>query len=260
MLALLAILGFELGYHRDLSATASAGFSKDARRIIVNANLFVDVKSAVGLLLRRKSSPVYDQHFDDCFSLADHRQRWSETEHRIVGTHTLDSAAPSVMELARRLGSAHHSGQDYYAHSNHVEHLSMNGEVEPVTHSEIMTEARFTTIRTRWQTVGLMSGAYFEQPPDIGSVELHHRTLNKDKPLIRGEYIYDGRLDRSTMHDRALACASRESERLNSLAAEHHPEAFKALATYRSGLGERMLEIIKYWFARSAATISGHWR
>ena len=256
-----ALLGFELGYHRDLSRAAAGGFSRDAQRLIVNANLYVDVKSVVTLLLRRKRSPLYRQHFDDCFNLGDHLVRWRETEERLSDTAELGSSPAEVKELAQRLGSVHHSGQDYYAHSDHVEHLSLSCDpFQPATHAETTTESRFEPVRTRWRTDGLKSGAYFEAAPIVGDIELHHRTLNTDRPNRRGEYLYAGALDRSEMHRRAMACATRETERLNDLAAEYHSTAFAGLSTYRSGLGERLVQAVKYGFAVAAAAFSGHWR
>lgn len=260
MFVLLTVFGFELGYHRDLSTTAASGFSTDARRLLVNANLYVDVKSAVALLLRRASSPLYRQHFDDCFNLGDHLVRWRETEDRLGGAPELGSGRAAVKELVRRLGSAHHSGQDFYAHSDHVEHLALSGVAVAATHDEAMSEPDLESVRNRWRTEGLKSGAYFQEPPQTSAAELHHRTLNKDKPLIRGHYLYEGRLDRTEMHRRAMACAARESDRLNKLAEARHPVAFRALATYRSGPAERLVEKIKYGFAVTAGILSGHWR
>ena len=118
----LAALGrsvFELGYHRDLSRDSVSDLSADARRLIVNANLFVDIRSALALIFRRRHSRLSRMHFDDCFGSASFSERWSEVERMIVDPETLTPKA-----LARRLGEALHSGQDYYAHSNHVEQVT----------------------------------------------------------------------------------------------------------------------------------------
>ena len=149
-------LGFELGYHRDLTSRASASFSPDARRLVINANLYVDMKTAAALLFRRRSSPLYRQHFDDCMSLEDHISRWHETEERLIGAAQLGSSRSDTRELAIRRGGGKKYGQDYYAHSNHVELLAMNGESKPATHADVMNEKRIESVRTAWRRAGLM--------------------------------------------------------------------------------------------------------
>lgn len=268
VLAMLARSSFELGYHRDLSREATTELSADARRLIINANLFVDIRSALLGLARRRHHSLSRKHFDDCFGWSAFRQRWRETEGPL-----LDGSASSPERLARAIGEALHTGQDYYAHSNHVESLTAHHPkaFRPVTYETVMTDPGWAALKEQWAAdtsgnvaTSLLSGAYFTVPPCVADdrgepQELHHRTLHKDQPNVRGQYLYRD-FDRTAMHFRARACASLESERLMRLADQAHPEEFSALRRYQSSPGERLWETIRYWFAIGAGMAAGHWR
>lgn len=259
---------FELGYHRDLSRRALHHLSRDARRLAVNANLFVDIRTACALLLRRRRDRLMRMHFDDCFSWSAFVERWRDVDNRLAELET-----PSPGELARALGEALHSGQDYYAHSNHVELVT---EVEPsafrpVTYHTVMESPEWRQLFDTWTVdrsgdvhTSLMSGAYVEPEPIVSDQRgdgspLHHRTLHKDRPTISGTYLYPD-FDRATMHFRAMACASLESQRLADMAASTHPKAWSELSDYRSSMPERVWESAKYGLAIVAGVVTGHWR
>lgn len=256
--AVLLRTSFELGYHRDLTAKYVAGFSRDAQRLIINANLYVDVRTALKMVLRRKADPLFGMHFDDLFSRSEHQAKWQEIE-RLIADGAGSDDAGAARRLAVALGRAHHAAQDYYAHSNHCESLTLH-DLADATFATTDADAEFESLRE----IPLFSGAYFRTAPQVesadGPLRLHHDTLNKDKPTVSGAYLYGSTLDREEMHYRALACAALESQRLVRLAEVGNSVPYTALATYRSSPYERVVEIAKQTFAVIAAVLTGHWR
>jgi len=265
---------YDLGYHGDQStqAMAAQGFTLDGRRLVVNANMYVDIVVNIpgvpGPTLRRV-------HWDDRFGFIAHdgQRRWLLA--KVPGTHSLDcSDRDDLYTFASVIGFVHHGIQDYYAHSNHAElnkryatpAISPTFEemMAPLPGFEVLAGVLRQNVPVD-EGEALMSGAYFTSPPpdiddaDGNSLKLTHDNLKKDSHSTSGRYLYP-RYNRTLMHSASSRMAMRDSKKILELFQRTNPNCYRRLKAYRFGRWERWKQTLKHFVAQFIGTIVGHYR
>ncbi len=279
VLALAAPAGaFDLGYHADQTrqALAAKGFSLDARDLVVNANMNVDiaVNAAAPLLVGTgRGLALRKVHWDDLYGHAAHASHRAWLLARIPITARIDCrTTDGIYDFASAIGFILHGIQDYYAHSNHVE-LNTKYRTPGGTYDEMMRPAPGFELLAQVlrQNVlvdsgeALISGAYFTSPspPIIDSVGqdtfLTHDLLNKDSLSTSGPYLYPD-LDRRQMHRLASAQAARDSASVLDRFKTSNPACFTKLSTHRFGRWERWANAAGQAKSQFFGQITGHWR
>lgn len=269
---------FDLGYHADQTrqALAAKGFSLDARDIVVNANLNVDiaVNAAAPLLVGTgRGLALRKVHWDDLYGHAAHASHRAWLLARIPITARIDcGASDGIYEFASAIGFIFHGIQDYYAHSNHAE-LNTKYRTPGGTYDEMMQPApgfeRLAGVLRQNVLVdageALVSGAYFTSPPPpiIDSVGqdtfLTHDLLNKDSLSTSGPYLYPD-LDRRQMHRLASRLAARDSASVLDRFKAANPTCFTKLSTHRFGRWERWANAAGLSKSQFFGQLAGHWR
>jgi len=180
---------FDTWWHAECTRKAmeGTGFSADARLVMQVENYLTDVFPAFGVAneklnkeglqkLNLKADASYDfMHFDAVFTTADITANWDTLEKNTVAALQKFAKDPDVkpgfrlIVLYAILGASLHTIQDFYSHSNWVNHYA-EGHTNPIP-------IWFDVAAKDRDKLDLFSGAY----PD-GSAKGHkdHGELNKD--------------------------------------------------------------------------------
>ncbi|MDX1502035.1 MAG: hypothetical protein R3325_06700 [Thermoanaerobaculia bacterium] len=279
LVAAVAAEAYDLAYHEDIThrALARRGFTEDARRLVSNYNMAVDIKvNTLGLV----SNYLREEHFDDRFQFSAHRalrDRLKGDLARLAGLDC-DDDSDDVYTYAAAMGLIHHAFQDFYSHSNHTELTSLALEAAglgysfPTFDDVLQPQPGLDTLRGVWLAdvplqvdESLMSGAYFTTPPrifDLQGVEqdFHHDILHKDQPQVGGDYLYAPDLDRRLMHFRSTYVATREMFDLDGELRRINGVCHAELRDYDFGILEAAWQALKRRLIQAAGLIFSHWR
>lgn len=269
---------FDLGYHADQTrqALSTKGFSLDARDIVVNANLNVDiaVNAAAPLLVGTgRGLALRKVHWDDLYGHTAHASHRAWLLARIPITARIDcNSTDGIYEFASAIGFILHGIQDYYAHSNHAE-LNTKYRTPGGTYDEMMQpapgfELLAGVLRQNVRVdsgEALISGAYFTSPPppiiDSSGQDtfLTHDLLNKDSLSTTGPYLYPD-LDRRQMHRLASKLAARDSASVLDRFKAANNACYTKLSTHRFGWWGRWANAAGQAKSQFFGQIAGHWR
>jgi len=272
------VFAYDLAYHEDIShrALLQLNFTGDARRLVSNYNMAVDIKvNTAGLIL----DYLRKEHYDDRFRFSEHKALRDLMLADLSRLGRLDcSDDDDLYTFAAAVGLMHHAFQDFYVHSNHTEvtSLTLDGRGLPYsfpTFDDVLQPAQgLDGLKAAWLAdverdvaEALISGAYFTSPPDIldpnGDPKLlHHDILNKDKAAGAGDYLYASRANRALMHQRSTRVATREMLVLDQKLRAVNGGCRDTLREYEFGILEQAWQTTKRLLLKAAGSTFGHWR
>jgi len=249
---------FDTWWHAECTRKAmeSTGFSGDARLVVQVENYLTDVFPAFGVVnekldkeglskLHLKADNSYDyMHFDAVFTTADITANWDKLEKNTVAALQKYAKDPDVkpgfrlIVLYSILGASLHTVQDFYSHSNWVNHYS-EGHTSPIP-------IWFDVAASDRDKLDLFSGAY----PD-GSSKGHkdHGELNKDSSA-------------RALNMAAVEVATRASTDWTQRIMKATPDVpwseLQAYTIQKNVVMKRFLSTLDATFLTSSSIIAGH--